>query len=728
MIVRGSIIIALLAMILATPSVVNMTREQALAATVVPATNPGSVVPSAFRDNKAWSQERGWHWVTLSYDGTQRFSGAGYDYSVGKPLPVATFIATRVRSLSASDPCSDCALVSSDTQGPPSVLGGPSNPALTAAYAHLDNGPREQIEDPTSHARRWTKGAWYLNYSPDSRTFFSWTWIPDDGSADNATADAEMSTAVMPSLSAVGAINLTQSVPAGSRVFPLAGGYRLTQSFGCVAYNGGYPSPNFCPANAPSFHDGVDLAAPAGTPIVAAASGTVTFAGIDSTVSGNSTIVIDHDGSSAGYETVYLHWEKAFVKTGDHVNAGQVIAAVGSVGYSTGPHLHFSVRIAATNQTIDPLAWLAGSVQLATASTSVAPAFAGVMQWQSLIVEAAAKYQVPAGLIAAIMSVESGGNPNAVSPAGAIGLMQIMPEQLTRLGVPQDKWADPASNIDAGTRYLAETLSNGGTLQQAAARYFGSGCDALGTCTQGYVARVLTLYVYFATWIETGSAPTLTSPIPAVASPQVPVTTTTAINTPAPDATTGGTTTSTTTATPTPTSATTPTSGTQSTNSSTQPTATQTPQTSSTTTPSPSATDNSDANQQPSSTATPTPTATASSASTPTATATPTPTATAEPVQQVPPESAPAPTSTPVDTGTPASSATPPPDPSPTLYETGQSNSQVTGSSTPEPAQQTGDTGSNATPTAVTPVDSSSKSPTPDSSTATPSPAPSPGP
>ncbi len=651
----------ILSAILVTPRVV---KESASAAPVIPSVDPNTVVPQKFQQNGAWSEEHGWHWVTMSYDGTQRFSGSTYDYSVGKPLPAATYVATRVRTLSSTDSCSDCVMVGPETEGPPSILGGPSNPALKYAYAHLDNGPRHVVDSSVNGEKRWTRGEWYLNYSPISRTFFSWTWIPDDGGFAGVKTSAEISTAVLPSLAGLGSVNVTQVATSGSHVFPIAGQYQISQGFGCVPYNPGYASPSFCPANLPSFHDGVDLAAPAGTPIVAAAGGTVTFAGVDSTASGNSTIVIDLDGSNAGFENIYMHWEKTFIKKGDHVSAGQVIAEVGSVGYSTGPHLHFSVRVAATNQTIDPIAWLGGSVQLASTSTSAAPAYANVMRWQSLIAQAAAAHKVPAALIAAIMAVESSGNPDAVSPAGALGLMQVMPSELTRLGVQQSKWSDPASNIDAAARYLSETLNSGGSLQQAVARYFGSGCDALGTCTQDYVSRVLTLYVYFSTWIDTGTAPVLTSTV-ATSTQSTPVESTTSSAVTAPNinasaATSTPTSTSTSapttqsagaTATPAASPSSTETATTPASTPAATPTATSSKQPPAQPTPSPSAT------AAPSPESTPTPAATATTTTESTPTATPPPVATGTPVPALTQtDQAPQQFATPVATLTPGSS------------------------------------------------------------------------
>jgi murein DD-endopeptidase MepM/ murein hydrolase activator NlpD len=86
-------------------------------------------------------------------------------------------------------------------------------------------------------------------------------------------------------------------------------------------------------------HDGIDIAAPEGSPIAAAAGGKVVFAGVERGY-GNLAIV-DHGGGEA---TVYAHCEQVLVKVGDAVTPGQVIARVGRTGRATGPHLHFEVR------------------------------------------------------------------------------------------------------------------------------------------------------------------------------------------------------------------------------------------------------------------------------------------------------------------------------------------------------------------------------------------------
>ncbi|MEL6831179.1 MAG: peptidoglycan DD-metalloendopeptidase family protein, partial [Pseudomonadota bacterium] len=85
-----------------------------------------------------------------------------------------------------------------------------------------------------------------------------------------------------------------------------------------------------------SFHAGVDLAAPTGTPILAALSGEVTFAGARGNL-GNA-VILDH---AQRYRTRYGHMLRVVVRTGDRVRQGQLIGYVGSTGRSTGPHLHF---------------------------------------------------------------------------------------------------------------------------------------------------------------------------------------------------------------------------------------------------------------------------------------------------------------------------------------------------------------------------------------------------
>jgi murein DD-endopeptidase MepM/ murein hydrolase activator NlpD len=87
------------------------------------------------------------------------------------------------------------------------------------------------------------------------------------------------------------------------------------------------------------FHEGIDIAAAAGTPVFASAKGTVISAGYAAGY--GNLVVIDHGN---GYQTAYGHNSKLFVKAGQKVKKGQKISSVGSTGRSTGPHLHYEVR------------------------------------------------------------------------------------------------------------------------------------------------------------------------------------------------------------------------------------------------------------------------------------------------------------------------------------------------------------------------------------------------
>ena len=90
-----------------------------------------------------------------------------------------------------------------------------------------------------------------------------------------------------------------------------------------------------------STHTGLDIAAPTGTTIVAAAPGTVTYSGNSGSGYGNY-VKISHGN---GVETLYAHCSKLYVKKGQTVARGEAIAAVGSTGNSTGPHLHLEIRL-----------------------------------------------------------------------------------------------------------------------------------------------------------------------------------------------------------------------------------------------------------------------------------------------------------------------------------------------------------------------------------------------
>lgn len=89
-----------------------------------------------------------------------------------------------------------------------------------------------------------------------------------------------------------------------------------------------------------THHDGLDISAPRGTPVMSTAAGTVIYAG--RYYNYGQFIVVDHGG---GYQTAYGHLHKIVVRKGQKVSKGSVIGEVGSTGRSTAPHLHYEVRV-----------------------------------------------------------------------------------------------------------------------------------------------------------------------------------------------------------------------------------------------------------------------------------------------------------------------------------------------------------------------------------------------
>jgi len=105
------------------------------------------------------------------------------------------------------------------------------------------------------------------------------------------------------------------------------------------------------PRGGGTYHSGIDLGAPTGTPIAAAASGQIVL--VSAGGGYGNYVVIRHDN---GHETLYAHLSEVWVVQGQWVAQGESIGAVGSTGWSTGPHLHFEVRVGGA--AVDPLNYL----------------------------------------------------------------------------------------------------------------------------------------------------------------------------------------------------------------------------------------------------------------------------------------------------------------------------------------------------------------------------------
>ncbi len=133
--------------------------------------------------------------------------------------------------------------------------------------------------------------------------------------------------------------------------WPVPGGY-MSQPFGCTGF---IYEPRY--GSCPHFHSGIDIAAPEGSRIVAAAAGTVIFAGWKANGGGYQVWVSDGNDLYTGYH----HMSSVAVHAGEQVARGQFIGRVGMTGNATGPHCHFMVTIGpigTTGYPVDPRRYL----------------------------------------------------------------------------------------------------------------------------------------------------------------------------------------------------------------------------------------------------------------------------------------------------------------------------------------------------------------------------------
>ena len=116
--------------------------------------------------------------------------------------------------------------------------------------------------------------------------------------------------------------------------------------------NGGYISSYYGEKRATSYHKGLDIANNLGEDVMSAFEGKVIFAGYNNGGYGN-LVIIQH---SDDMKTYYAHLNDLYVSEGQQVKKGEIIGAVGSTGYSTGPHLHFELRI--DENPVNPLSYI----------------------------------------------------------------------------------------------------------------------------------------------------------------------------------------------------------------------------------------------------------------------------------------------------------------------------------------------------------------------------------
>jgi hypothetical protein len=285
-------------------------------------------------------------------------------------------------------------------------------------------------------------------------------------------------------------------------------GATLTQSFG-PSNETLEPSATVGGVTYAHYHNGIDLAAPLGTPVLAAASGTVTFAGAQS--DGAVVVKIQHDD---GYTSLYAHLDQSLqVTVGQHVSAGQTIGKVGMTGVTTGPHLHFGLYTS-DGAAVDPSPYLTAG-RLPDPATLLGPtasdpaamsqlsgsavlarfdAVSSSIPYAAQIRAAAVANGIDPALLAGVVYAESNFDPKAYSSCGAEGLCQLMPGTAAGLGVT-DVW-DVQQNLNGGAKYIAKQLNAFGRVDLALAAYnAGPGTvSSLGKvpdACSGYIAKIL---------------------------------------------------------------------------------------------------------------------------------------------------------------------------------------------------------------------------------------------
>ncbi len=243
------------------------------------------------------------------------------------PTPAAVSTATAVPVSTAPLAVGDVAVVNSESDAGVNVRESASSDAERITYLE-DDAQVTIVEGPTTDD---DDNDWYKVTSDDGEG-----WVRGDLLTRVAASSTTTTTADTSDVSDAGF-----SLPLTS--------YRFTQDYGCS--NLGFYT--FDPNWGCAVHDGVDLAAPQGTPLLAASDGTVVAAGWCNCGLGYY-VELDHGD---GVHSIYGHMAaQPSVKVGDTVSRGDQIGQVGSTGLSTGPHVHFMVR--EDGVTVDPKNYL----------------------------------------------------------------------------------------------------------------------------------------------------------------------------------------------------------------------------------------------------------------------------------------------------------------------------------------------------------------------------------
>lgn len=230
-------------------------------------------------------------------------------------------------------------------------------------------------------------------------------------------------------------------------------------------------------------HTGIDFATPVDTPIRAVDAGTV--AEVASDLGGYGLYIkLAHSWG----ESLYAHLDEQHVRVGETVRAGQWIGNSGNTGNSTGPHLHFALRVKPFNRQ-DGMGGFANPAPYLGVTVTPAPP----VDMPQLIREAAAEFGVEWQLYASLVWAESSFRADAVSEAGAKGLAQLMPSTWAEWSekVGGQDILNPSQNLRVGAAYLAWLLrqTQGNTYKALYAYSWGIGRVLAGEQPPGEVIQ-----------------------------------------------------------------------------------------------------------------------------------------------------------------------------------------------------------------------------------------------